>query len=75
MKPSQENGSQENGSQEPTQGLVETNVILAEWAARSAVESAPLIARLESMGYAVRGKSEEEISEVLKHPPTKPAAA
>ncbi|GJE42718.1 hypothetical protein [Methylobacterium soli] len=75
MKQRQENESQENQPQEPTQGLAETNAILAEWAARSAVESAPLIARLERMGYAVRGKSEEEISEVLKHPPTQPAAA
>jgi hypothetical protein len=64
-----------NQPQAPASALAQTNAVLAEWAARSAAESAPLIARLESMGYEVRGKSEEEISEVLKHPPTQPAAA
>ena len=64
-----------NQLQAPASALAQTNAVLAEWAARSAAESAPLIARLESMGYEVRGKSEEEISEVLKHPPTQPAAA
>ncbi|HEV7439546.1 MAG TPA: hypothetical protein VGN94_07960 [Methylobacterium sp.] len=64
-----------NQPQAPASALAQTNAVLAEWAARSAAESAPLIARLESMGYEVRGKSEEEISEVLKHQPTQPAAA
>ncbi|MBP1181963.1 DNA-binding MarR family transcriptional regulator [Methylobacterium sp. PvR107] len=46
------------------------NNLLAEWAARSATTSAALIDRLEAMGYAVRGKSEDEIADVLHQPPT-----
>ncbi|WP_336487309.1 hypothetical protein [Methylobacterium nigriterrae] len=59
----------------PSEALARTNAVLAEWAARTAADSAPLIAKLEGLGYAVRGKSEEEIEEVLKHPPTRPPSA
>ena len=59
----------------PSEQLSKTNEVLAEWAARSACESDRLIERLERMGYAVRGKSEAEIAEVLKHPPTRPGTA
>ena len=55
--------------------LPKVNAALAEWAARSATESDALIERLEGLGYAVRGKSEDEISEILKHPPTGHTAA
>ena len=48
------------------------HALLAEWAACSAETSAPLIDRLEALGYAVRGKSREAVTEVLKHPPTGP---
>lgn len=56
----------------PSEQLSKTNDVLAEWAARSACESDRLIERFERMGYAVRGKSEDEIAEILKHPPTRP---
>ncbi|KAB1072810.1 hypothetical protein [Methylobacterium planeticum] len=79
---SQTNDSRTNDSRtensaadEPAAALARTNAVLAEWAARSAADSASLIARLERMGYAVEGKSEEEIAEVLKHPPTRSPAA
>ncbi|MGU3536731.1 hypothetical protein [Methylobacterium sp. A54F] len=52
-----------------------TNAELAAWAARSASDSDALVERFERMGYAVRGKSEDEIAEVLRHPPTRPPAA
>ncbi len=55
----------------PSEQLAKTNEALAEWAARSASDSDRLIERFEQMGYAVRGKSEDEIAEILKHPPTK----
>lgn len=62
-------------SDDPSDDLPEVNAVLADWAARSAAESDALIARLEGLGYEVRGKSEDEISEILKHPPTgRPAA-
>ncbi|MGU3666424.1 hypothetical protein ACLBX9_19730 [Methylobacterium sp. A49B] len=51
--------------------LEQVNHRLAAWAARSAVTSAALIDRFEAMGYEVRGKSEEEIADVLHHPPTR----
>ncbi|MER2268696.1 hypothetical protein [Methylobacterium oxalidis] len=55
--------------------LGRVGALLAEWAARTAADSDALIERFESMGYAVRGKSEEEIAEVLKRPPEgRPAA-
>lgn len=54
----------------PSDDLPEVNAELAEWAARSASGSDALIERLEGLGYAVRGKSEDEVSEILKHPPT-----
>ncbi|CAO4165450.1 Ribosomally synthesized peptide with nif11-like leader [Methylorubrum aminovorans] len=53
--------------------LSKTNTALAEWAARSACESDALIERFERMGYEVRGKSVDEITEVLKRPPTNPS--
>lgn len=59
----------------PADKLAETNAALAEWTARSASESEMLIQRLEGMGYAVAGKSEDEIAEILKKPPTNPASA
>lgn len=49
--------------------LEETNALLAEWAACAAEDSAFLIARLEAMGYAVRGKSHDQVAEVLRRPP------
>ena len=49
--------------------LEAVNDLLAEWAARSAATSDALIDRFEEMGYAVRGKSEDEIADVLRHPP------
>jgi ribosome-binding protein aMBF1 (putative translation factor) len=52
--------------------LSKTNAALAEWAARSACESDALIERFERMGYEVRDKSVDEITEVLKQPPTRP---
>ncbi len=48
------------------------NERLAEWAARSAATSDSLIDRFEEMGYAVRGKSEDEIAEVLRQAPGRP---
>lgn len=55
--------------------LAEMNTLLAQWAASSVEESAPLVERLEGLGYAVRGKSREEVAEVLRHPPTQPRGA
>lgn len=52
--------------------LKEVNAALSEWAARSTTESDALIERLEAMGYAVRGKSESEITDILRHPPARP---
>ena len=49
--------------------LEAVNALLADWAARSAATSGPLLDRFEAMGYAVRGKSEDEIAEVLRQPP------
>ncbi|GJE56166.1 MULTISPECIES: hypothetical protein [Methylobacterium] len=59
----------------PADKLSEINTLLAEWTARSAGDSEMLIHRLEGMGYAVSGKSEDEIAEILKKPPTRPPAA
>jgi len=53
--------------------LEQVNDILAEWAARSAATSATLIDRFEAMGYEVRGKTEDEIADVLHRPPTRSA--
>ncbi|VUD72398.1 hypothetical protein MET9862_02996 [Methylobacterium symbioticum] len=51
--------------------LERTNALLAAWAACSAAESGPLIEQLEALGYAVRGKSREEVEAVLRSPPTR----
>lgn len=59
----------------PSEQLSKINVALAEWAACSASDSEQLIERFERMGYEVRGKSEDEIAEILKKPPTRPAQA
>lgn len=53
--------------------LSKTNAALAEWAARSASESDALIERFERMGYEVRDKTVDEVTEILKKPPTRPA--
>ena len=53
----------------PGERLVRTNALLAEWAACAAADSAPLIDRLEGLGYPVRGKSREEVEAILKGPP------
>ena len=55
----------------PAEDLVRMNDLLAEWAARSAASSPALIERFETMGYEVRGKSEDEIEAVLHSPPTR----
>lgn len=55
----------------PIDKMPKLNSALAEWAARAAADSEMLIERFEGMGYEVRGKSEDEIAEVLKHPPTR----
>ena len=49
--------------------IARMNAHLSEWAARSAADSATLIDRFEDMGYAVRGKPEDEIAEILRRPP------
>jgi hypothetical protein len=56
---------------DPEEDLEAMNAALADWAARSASDSDALVERFEAMGYAVRGKSEEEIAEILRHPPTR----
>ncbi|WP_363325432.1 hypothetical protein [uncultured Methylobacterium sp.] len=48
------------------------NEQLSTWAACSADESPTLIEQFEAMGYEVRGKSREQVAEVLRHPPTRP---
>ncbi|GJE60394.1 hypothetical protein [Methylobacterium trifolii] len=60
---------------DPADKLEATNAVLSEWAARTAADSDALIDRLEGLGYAVRGKSEAEIAEILRRPPTGPATA
>jgi hypothetical protein len=55
----------------PEERLARANVLLAEWAACSAAQSAPLIDRLEAMGYDVKERSREDVVEILKHPPTR----
>ncbi|KQP09167.1 hypothetical protein ASF26_03735 [Methylobacterium sp. Leaf93] len=52
--------------------LSSMNTMLAEWAAGAACKSDTLIERFEQMGYSVRGKTKEEIEEVLRCPPTGP---
>ena len=57
-----------------TDKLAATNDLLAHWAARAATDSAALIDRFEALGYAVRGKSEDEIAEILRRPPERDGA-
>jgi hypothetical protein len=57
---------------DPAKDLERMNTLLSEWAARSATDSAALIDRFEELGYPVRGKSEDEIAEILRQPPTRP---
>lgn len=66
-------------TQHPTQqdddfkvDLEAVNGLLADWAARSAASSETLIERFEQMGYPVRGKSEDEIADILRRPPSAP---
>ncbi|ACL58576.1 hypothetical protein [Methylobacterium nodulans] len=56
---------------DPSADLDSMNMWLAAWAAASAEESPSLIERFEAMGYEVRGKSRDEVAEVLRHPPTR----
>jgi hypothetical protein len=56
---------------DPEVDLDAVNDTIAAWAARSAATSAALIERFEAMGYEVRGKSEEEIADILHRPPTR----
>ncbi|MCJ2127076.1 hypothetical protein [Methylobacterium sp. J-077] len=56
----------------PAEAIEPMNAALSEWAARSAADSTALIDRFEELGYAVRGKSEDEIAEILRRPPTGP---
>lgn len=60
------------GEAHPAEDLEAVNARLADWAARSAETSEALVDRFEAMGYEVRGKPEEEVAEVLRHPPTRP---
>lgn len=60
------------GEASPAEDLDAINANLAEWAARSAATSDALVERFEAMGYEVRGKDEDAIAEVLRHPPTRP---
>lgn len=55
-----------------TQQLAAMNARLSAWAACSADDSPALIEQFETMGYEVRGKSREQVAEVLRHPPTRP---
>lgn len=64
--------SDDRSSASDDERLAQTNSVLAEWAARSAANSETLVARLEGMGYELRGKSEDEIAEILKRPPGRP---
>jgi len=63
------NAFPESEDGDPAQDLDRMNASLAEWAARSAADSTALIDRFEELGYAVRGKSEDEIAEILRQPP------
>ncbi|MCJ2134252.1 hypothetical protein MKK69_09320 [Methylobacterium sp. J-026] len=58
--------------EDPQRDLQQVNEMLADWAARSATTSEALVERFEAMGYPVRGKSEDEIAEILRRPPTRP---
>ena len=60
---------------DPSEELERMNAALAEWAARSAADSSALIDRFEALGYAVRGKSEDEIAEILRRPPARTGTA
>jgi hypothetical protein len=66
--------SQDSQDRAPADDLGRVNDLLAQWAARSASESEALIERFEAMGYEVRGKSEDEIAQVLHRAPTRAPA-
>jgi hypothetical protein len=53
----------------PSAELQTMNERLAAWAACTAEDSPALIERFEAMGYAVRGKSREEVEAALRCPP------
>ncbi|KMO22572.1 hypothetical protein [Methylobacterium platani] len=55
----------------PSAELHTMNERLAAWAACAAEDSPALIARFEAMGYAVRGKTREEVEAALRGPPTR----
>jgi hypothetical protein len=66
---------QEPQDRAPADDLGRVNDLLARWAARSASESEALIEHFEAMGYEVRGKSEDEIAQVLHRAPTRAPAS
>ncbi len=53
----------------PSAELHTMNERLAAWAACATEDSPALIERFEAMGYAVRGKTREEVEAVLRCPP------
>ncbi len=57
---------------DPSAELHTMNERLAAWAACAAEDSPALIERFEAMGYAVRGKSREEVEAALRSPPERP---
>ncbi len=59
----------------PSAELHTMNERLAAWAACTAEDSPALIERFEAMGYAVRGKSREEVEAALRCPPTRAGQA
>lgn len=65
---------EDDPNDDPARRLGETSAALAEWTARAAGDSEALIQRLVGMGYEVEGKSEDEIAEILRKPPTRPSA-
>ena len=71
MKAIHKDAAEPQGSTDaPAARLASMNEMLAEWASCAAADSPSLIDRFETMGYQVRGKSREDVAEVLKHPPS-----
>ncbi|TGD98994.1 hypothetical protein [Methylobacterium nonmethylotrophicum] len=62
-------------SRNPSAELRTMNDRLAAWAACTAEDSPALIERFEAMGYAVRGRSREEVEAVLRCAPTRAGRA